>query len=400
MAAADRTRNFGVLWLLLVSGGAFLLEPALRNGVFLGAVALLLIGWALLADGASTPSLERADAGEASPSSIAPGARLAALAETGKALVQCGDAVSGQIDVSRSELARVQQIFSGAMTTLLNSFNAVNEAVQQVQACADNLQQHSRQQAAAVLPPAGEEAQGSSEAVAGQTSELNVLTHRIDAEMQQVFGMLGEIDGISKQTNLLALNASIEAARAGEAGRGFAVVADEVRDLSGRTGHFSEQIRQRMQKVQETIVATESAIKRLAAPGVSASAEVGRPRVLATDSASNQTLATQVADLTQIAGTIGSHASEAVMALQFQDMVAQLIDHVSGQLEKLQGLAGAMAEMGWLLESAAGGISTDLHASLQAQLTNTLAMLEGMQQGTEKNPVKQHGFASGDVELF
>ena len=103
-------------------------------------------------------------------------------------------------------------------------------------------------------------------AVVRQDNELVDLTRRIDAEMTKALGMLAEIDGISKQTNLLVLNASIEAARAGEAGRGFAVVADEVRDLSGRTSHFSQQIRQHTQAMQVAVTATHSAIDRLAAP--------------------------------------------------------------------------------------------------------------------------------------
>jgi methyl-accepting chemotaxis protein len=60
--------------------------------------------------------------------------------------------------------------------------------------------------------------------------------------LDQVGGVAGDIDAITRQTRLLALNARIEAARVGEAGRSFAVVASEISGLSGRTAEATNHI--------------------------------------------------------------------------------------------------------------------------------------------------------------
>ena len=89
-----------------------------------------------------------------------------------------------------------------------------------------------------------------------EVSELNELADSIGE-------VVGAIKGIADQTNLLALNATIEAARAGEAGKGFAVVADEVKKLAMETANKTEQINERVGRIQNAIRSSVEAVQRI-----------------------------------------------------------------------------------------------------------------------------------------
>ena len=86
------------------------------------------------------------------------------------------------------------------------------------------------------------------------------VVKKLGENSRQIGQIVEAISAISEQTNLLALNAAIEAARAGEHGKGFAVVAEEVRKLAAQSQESAEQIKVRIDSIQQD---TEDAVESM-----------------------------------------------------------------------------------------------------------------------------------------
>jgi len=200
--------------------------------------------------------------------------------------------------------------------------------------------------------------------VADRSVEATHKMQDLVAQMDQMFSLLQQVEAISDQTNLLALNASIEAARAGEHGRGFAVVADEVRTLATRSRQVAEEIREHGAEARGALDAATQMIGDVASMDMSLSLKAkGRlDKMLDQIGALDELMQHTISDAEGISQRIGSDVSRAVTALQYDDIVRQLCEHVEHRL------------------AAAGG------GNVKAQ--------------PRINPVSSNTVDTGDVELF
>jgi methyl-accepting chemotaxis protein len=115
----------------------------------------------------------------------------------------------------------------------------------------------------------------------------------------------------------------------------------------------------------------------------------------------NRRTGSSVAELNLIAEQVEYSVNQAVMSLQFQDMVTQLLGHVMRRLDILDEVVGDEQKMAAALRDTSDPLSTvrTLDA-LREHIDSLSQKLITLKKGVDHNPVRQTGYSSGDVELF
>ncbi len=318
---------------------------------------------------------------------------------------------SEQVKIIDGEVKQLQNLLADAIGKLIGSFTNMDDNSRKQQQLALTLADHSQEGHSAQESGFEQFVKETSDTLAlfvdttVETSKVGMglveMMDNIVSEVNEILGILGEMEAISKQTNLLALNAAIEAARAGEAGRGFAVVADEVRGLSKRSDHFSNQIRTHMTQVHESVQQAEVAINAMASRDMNFALQ-SQNRVQDTMSeikGINDRMLNIVDQMSGIAGEVEEDVRVAVTSLQFQDMATQLANHINSRIGNLSMMIDKIAAIP--MNDIVGEL--DARAECIARLKHfhlAIDQADELIRQAKHNPVSQQQMDSGDIELF
>jgi methyl-accepting chemotaxis protein len=171
-------------------------------------------------------------------------------------------------------------------------------------------------------------------------SGMQVMLEKVeglDRFTQELQGMAQDVAKIAQQSNLLSLNAAIEAARAGDLGRGFAVVAKEFRMLSNLSGDTGRNIAAKVSVISAAIADASSLVRdsvaqrdnRVQASSSTISAVLQDFRSVTDGLQRSSSL------LKDESVSIQNEIGQALVQLQFQDRVSQIMGHVKSNIEQL-----------------------------------------------------------------
>jgi methyl-accepting chemotaxis protein len=235
-----------------------------------------------------------------------------------------------------------------------------------------------------------------------QTTSQGIASsfEQMQNQVTRINGSLNDIAAITKQTDLLALNAAIEAARAGEAGRGFAVVADEVRNLAARTGEFNVDIRNGLSDILSSLqtvglrIADATSIDMSIAEKSQATLhELGSELLELTSQAREHSR-----HITAVTEQMHNLTQEGVMAMQFEDIVTQMMDRINQRANNVGEYMHAFLALHQ--DNEADGLQRFRHRSqkLVQLLVNSHVKSDALQSSNAASHAKDS--SNGEIELF
>ncbi len=221
---------------------------------------------------------------------------------------------------------------------------------------------------------------------------------QVEKSVFSVQSMLQEVEKIAFSNKLLALNAKIEAVHVGKLGSGFEIVADEISRQAQRSDELADEIGRCVHEMRETASAGAAELRAFVAEDrdklaqSKADAETALNLLWSLHQRSRDSLAMMAKENAQLADEIAA----AVVGLQFQDRVSQMVSHVVEALENVErSLGGADRKT----QPPAASALTHVEALVdQVRTSYTMESERAVMARALREPEQESG--GSDVELF
>lgn len=350
--------------------------------------------------------------------------RIVETNETLRSVSRSLDTGMGQVDGASREIANaIQEVArgaseqTGAMTTLSEEMQRLNEAITAVsdgasdQTVAVDQARTTAEEVKAALDAvaeaarlADEKGQGSLEAAREGKFSVQSTVQAMETIHQAVTSTAGQveelgrrgseigtiiqvIEDIASQTNLLALNAAIEAARAGDMGRGFAVVAENVRSLAERTAVATKEIATLIAAVQEgtgeAVKAMESTVQDVET-GSTQAQDAGSALDRIVESATD--VNSEIRRIAESSDSMQAHAGSLVDVVEQLGSIAGRLNELSGEMREGSTRATESINSATTISEESAAASQEVSASVEevsAQVGEVAALASQLSEVSE-----------------
>lgn len=288
--------------------------------------------------------------------------------------------IGGTSELSQvsSELNQANTEVGNSTTSIIEQSNLVSAATEELSTNMSDISSSSTQaqnnmtsvasateEMTAAIGEVASNAEKARNVTANAVTSVNSASAKVDelgAAAIEITKVISTIVEIAEQTKLLALNATIEAARAGEAGKGFAVVANEVKELAKQTNDATEDIRIKVEAIQNSSDSTVSEIQNISTVMGDVNEIVNTiATAVEEQNVTTQDIAQNIGQATDGVSTVVRNVQQAAeVSKEVASNIANVntdIKQIKGTVDKLSSVTTMINETGSRLQSMADKLS-------------------------------------------